>query len=96
MFQTKSKQLKMFQNKSTLDQILWFVENYLPQKRKSKSQKKLHLTSLEARAINKIQKLASLRSKSLTPELINTKVSFTVGKWALPYLISLKRIGLLK
>ena len=33
MFLGKSKQLKQSPKKSTLDQVLWFVENYLPNKK---------------------------------------------------------------
>ena len=96
MFQKKSTKLKQSQNKSTLDQVLWFVENYLPQKKHRATRKELRLDTLEAKTINQIQKLLSVRSKSLTPTATNTKVSFTVGNWALPYLKLLKQIGLLK
>ena len=96
MLQKKSKQLKQSPKKSTLDQVLWFVENYLPNKKHRATRKELRLDTLEAETINLIQKLASARSKSSTPEPTNTKVSFTVGNWALPYLNLLKRTGLLK
>ena len=93
MLQKKSKQ---FPKKSTLDQVLWFVENYLPNKKHQATRKELHLDTLEAETINQIQKFASVRSRSLTPTTSNTKVSFTVGNWALPYLKLLKQIGVLK
>ena len=96
MFQGKSNKLKKYPKKSTLDQVLWFVENYLPNKKYRANRKELRLDTLEAETINQIQKLASVRSKSLTPTATNTKVSFTVGNWALPYLKLLKQIGLLK
>ena len=96
MFPKKSTKLKQSQNKSTLDQVLWFVENYLPQKKNRASRKELRLDTLEAETINQIQKLASVRSKSLTTERMNTTVSFTFGSWALPYLKLLKQIGLAK
>ena len=96
MFQGKSNQLKKYPKKSTLDQVLWFVENYLPNKKNRAHRKELRLDTLEAETINQIQKLASVRSKSLTPEQTNIKVSFTFGKWALPYLKLLKQIGLAK
>jgi len=96
MFKKKSTKLKQFQNKSTLDQVLWFVENYLPQKKNRASRKELCLDTLEAETINQIQKYASERSKSLTEDLTNTKVTFIIGSWALPYLNLLKRTGLLK
>ena len=93
MLQKKSKQSP---KKSTLDQVLWFVENYLPKKKHRGTRQELRLDTLEADTINLIQKLASARPKSSTPELTNTKVSFTFGNWALPYLNLLKRTGLLK
>ena len=96
MFPTKSKQSNQYRNKSTLDHVLWFVENYLPQKKNRVPRKELRLDTLEAETITQIQKLAFVRSKSLTPTATNTKVSFTVGNWALPYLNLLKQIGLLK
>ena len=96
MFQGKSNQLKNYPKKSTLDQVLWFVENYLPNKKHRSNRKELRLNILEAKTINQIQKLASVRSKSLTPEQTNMKVSFTFGKWALPYLKLLKQIRLAK
>ena len=94
MLQKKSKQSKVPSKQSTLDQVLWFVENYLPNKKYRTNRKELRLDTLEAETINQIQKLASVRSKSLTPEQTNMKVSFTFGKWALPYLKLLKKIGL--
>ncbi len=96
MFQEKSNRSKTYQKKSTLDQVLWFVENYLPNKKHRGTRKELRLDTLEAETINLIQKLASARSKSSTPEQTKTKLSFTVGNWALPYLNLLKRTGLLK
>ena len=96
MFQGKSNQLKNYPKKSTLHQVLWFVENYLPNKKHRSNRKELRLNILEAKTINQIQKLASVRSKSLTPEQTNMKVSFSFGKWALPYLKLLKQIGVTK
>ena len=51
---------------------------------------------LRSKDYKPIQKLASVRSKSLTPRQTNTKVSITLGSWALPYLKLLKQIGLAK
>ena len=96
MLQKKSKQSKVPSKQSALDQVLWFVENYLPNKKHRATRKELRLDTLEAETINQVQKLASVRSRSLTPTTSNTKVSFTVGNWALPYLKLLKQIGLLK
>ena len=96
MSQGKLNRSKTYQKKSTLDQVLWFVENYLPNKKNRATRKELRLDTLEAQTINLIQKLASARSKSSTPEPTNMKVSFTLGKWALPFLKLLKQTGLAK
>ena len=91
----KSRRLNNQQRKSSLDHVLWLVENYLPQKNKV-SHKDFSIDNLEAETIKQINKLASLRSKSITEELNNTKITFTVGSWALPFLNFLKRSGFIK
>ena len=96
MFKKKYKQLNNLPNKSKLDQVLWFIENYLPQKKNRGVQKKLHMDDLEAETIKKFSKLASTRSKTLFPTTKNTTISFTFGNWALPYLKLLKKIGIAK
>ena len=96
MFKKKYKQFNDTTNKSKLDQVLWFIENYLPQKKDRGIQKKLYIDNLEAETIKQFSKLASLRSKSLLPTTKNTKISFTFGNWALPYLKLLKKIGIAK
>ena len=96
MSQGKLNRSKTYQKKSTLDQVLWFVENYLPNKKNRATRKELRLDTLEAETINLVQKLASARSKSSTPEPTNMIVSFTLGKWALPFLKLLKQTGLAK
>ncbi len=96
MFQEKYKQFKFPPNKSKLDQVLWFIENYLPQKSERGVQKKLNMDNLEAETIKQFSKLASLRSKTLLPTTKNTTISFTFGNWALPYLKLLKKIGIAK
>ena len=96
MFQKKSKQLKLSQKKSILDQTLLFLENYLPQKKHRTTKKELHLDSFEAETIKQIQKLASTQFNLLIPKNKNAKVSFTFGRWALPYLKLLKQIGIAK
>ena len=96
MFKNKNKQIKTSPNKSNLDQVLWFIENYLPQKRDRGVQKKLYMDNLEAETIKIFSKLASTRSKTLFPTTKNTTISFTFGDWALPYLKLLKKIGIAK
>ena len=96
MSQKKSTFSESDQVKTILDNVLWFIENYLPQKKKRSSHSEFRLDKFESFIIKKIKKLASNRSKSLGGELMNTKVTFTVGNWALPYLNLLKRIKLLK
>ena len=96
MFKKKYKQFNNSPNKSTLDQVLWFIENYLPQKKERSIHKKLNMGNLEAETIRQFSKLASLRSKTLSPNTKNTTISFTFGNWALPYLKLLKKIGIAK
>ena len=96
MFKNKYNQFNNTTNKSKLDQVLWFIENYLPQKKDRGVQKKLHMDNLEAETIKRLSKLASLRSKTLFPTTKNTTISFTFGNWALPYLKLLKKIGIAK
>ena len=96
MFKKKYKQVNKSPNKSKLDQVLWFIENYLPQKKDRDVPKKFYMDNLEAETINKFSKLASLRSKTLLQSTKNTTISFTFGNWALPYLKLLKKIGIAK
>ena len=96
MFKDKSKQFIVSANKSKLDQVLWFIENYLPQKKNRGLQKKLYIDTLEAETIKQFSKLASLRSKTLFSTTKNKSISFTFGNWALPYLKFLKTIGIAK
>ena len=99
MFKEKNKQIKQIKtspNKSNLDQVLWFIENYLPQKKDRGVQKKLYVDYLQAETIKIFSKLASTSSKTLLPTTKNTTISFTFGNWALPYLKLLKKIGIAK
>ena len=96
MFKKKNKQIKTSPNKSNLDQVLWFIENYLPQKKDRGVQKKLYMDNLEAETIKIFSKLASTRSKKLLPTTKNTTISFTFSNWALPYLKLFKKIGIAK
>ena len=96
MFTKKNKQIKNSTNKSNLDQVLWFIENYLPQKKDLGVQKKLYMDNLEVETIKIFSKLTSTRSKTLFPTTKNTTISFTFGNWALPYLKLLKKIGIAK
>ena len=96
MLKKKYKQFNDAHNKSNLDQFLWFIENYLPQKKDRGVQKNFYIDNLEAEAIKQLSKLASLRSKSLLPTTKNRTISFTFGNWALPYLKFLKKIGIVK
>ena len=96
MFKKKNKQIKTAHNKSNLEQVLWFIENYLPQKQERGVQKKLYMDNLEVETIKIFSKLASTLSKTLLPTTKNTTISFTFGNWALPYLKLLRKIGLAK
>jgi len=96
MFKKKYKRFNNSPNKSKLDQVLWFIENYLPQKKDRGVQKKLYLDNLEAETIRIFSKLAFTRSKALLPTTKNKTISFSFGNWALPYLKLLKKIGIAK
>ena len=96
MFKKRYNQFNNSTNKSKLDQVLWFIENYLPQKKDRGVPKKLYIDNLEADTIKKFSKLVSMRSKTLFPTTKNTTISFTFGNWALPYLKLLKKIGIAK
>ena len=96
MSQKISTHTKNYQNARILDNILWLIENYLPQKKKRSSNTEFSLDKFESSTINKLKKLATNRSQSLKGDLINTTLTFTVGNWALPYLNFLKKIKLLK
>ena len=78
MFLTKSKPLKVSPEKLSLDQFLWFVENYFPNKKNRTIRKELFLDALEAETINQIQKSYSLRYKSMLPTATNKKLSFNL------------------
>ena len=96
MFQVKSKEFKDSPNKSMLDQFLWFIENYLPQKKERGVQKKLYINALEVKTLKLFSKIVSRRSKTLFPTTRNTTISFTFGNWALPYLKFFKKIRIAK
>ena len=96
MFKKKNKQIKTAPNKSNLEQVLWFIENYLPQKKDRGVQKNLYMDNLEVETIKIFSKLASTRSKTLLTTKKNTTISFTFGNWALPHLKLLKKIGIAK
>ncbi len=96
MFKKKYKQIKTSPNESNLDQVLWFIENFLPQKKNRAVQKNFYMYNLEAETIKKFSKLTSILSKTLLPTTKNTTISFTFGNWALPYLKLLKKIGIAK
>ena len=96
MFKKKYKQFNESPNKSILDQVLSFIENYLPQKKDRAVKKKLYLDNLEVLTIQHLSKLASLCSRTLIPTTKNTKISFTFGNWVLPYIKLLKKIGISK
>jgi hypothetical protein len=96
MFKKKHKQFNDSYNKSKLDQFLWFIENYLPQKKDRGVKKKMYIDDLEVETNKKFSILKSLRYKTLFPTANNTKISFTFGNWAMPYLKLLKKIGIAK
>ena len=96
MFKKNYYQFNKSTNKSKLDQVLWFIENYLPQKKDRGIKKNFNVDNLEGETIKKFSKLVSLCFKKLLPPTKNTTISFTFGNWALPYLKLLKKIGIAK
>ena len=56
MFKKKYKQFNNSPRKSKLDQVLWFIENYLPQKKDRGVQKKSYMDNLESETIKKFSK----------------------------------------
>ena len=96
MFKKKYKQFNNSPHKSKLDQVLWFIKNYLPQKKDRGVQKKLYMHNLEAETFKIFSKLTSLLLKKVLPSKRNTTISFTFGNWALPYLKLLKKVGIAK
>ena len=65
-------------------------------KERSMCSKKLYMDNLEAETVKIFSKLVSTRSKTLLTNTNNTTIAFTFGKWALPYLKLLKKIGIAK
>ena len=59
MFKNKYKQIKTSPNKSNLDQVLWFIENYLPQKKDRGVKKKLYMDNLKVETIKIFSKLSA-------------------------------------
>ena len=96
LFKKKYKQIKSSPKQSNFDQVLWFIEKFLPQKKARGVQKKLYIDNLGAETIKNFSKLASINSKTLLQTTKNTTISFTFGNWALPYLKLLKKIGIAK
>ena len=76
MFKKKYQQFNNSSHKSKLDQILWFIENYLPQKKDRGVRKKLYMDNLEAETFKKLSKLALLRFKQVLPSTNNKKILF--------------------
>ena len=96
MFNSKYKKFNYSHNKSKLDQVLWFIENYLPQKKDRVVKNNFFMDNLEGETIKQFSKLSSITSKKILLTKKNTTISFTFGNWALPYLKLLKKIGLAK
>ena len=96
IFKKNYNQFKSSSNKTNLDLVLSFIENYLPQKKDRGVQKNLYIYNLGVQTIKKFSKLISTRSKTSLTTTKNKTVSFTFGNWALPYLKLLKKIGIAK
>ena len=96
MSQKKSTHTKRYKDEAIVDNILWFIENYMPHKKKKSLYEELRIANFRSFIISKIKKLAYNRSNSLSVHLGNSKITFTVGNGTLPYLNFFKRIKYLK
>ena len=96
VFKKNSKRFKDLSNKSKLDQFLWFIEYYLPQKKDRGVQKKIYMHNPGVETIKKFLKFASLGSKTLFPSKKITKISFVFGNCDLPHLKWLRKMGIAK
>ena len=84
MFKKKYNQFNISTNKSKLDQVLWFIVNFVPKKKDRGVKKNLYMDNLEAETIKKFSKLASIISNKLFPTTKNSTISFSFGNWPLP------------
>ena len=97
MFKGIINKSKDFHKESKVDQVLWFVENYLPQKKKRANRKEILINNTKANnSKKKNQNIVFVVSKISTITLNKNKVIFSFGNWSLPYLKILKRKGLIK
>ena len=96
MSRKKSSHTNSYQYETILDNILWLIENYLPQKKRRSSKAEFSLDKFESATIKKINKLAAGRSKSIRRDLSSTTIKLMIGNWASPCLKFLKRIKFLK
>ena len=96
MFEEKSKQFRVSPNKSKLDQILWVLEKYLPQKKNRGFPKKTFMNNLKIEIIRQFSKLKPPFFKRFSPSTKNMIISITFGNWASPYLKLLKKIRITK
>ena len=94
-FKNKYKLLKQFPQKSKLDQALWLIENYLPQKNNRASHKELKINTTEEKIIQN-KRLLSANSRPRKSKPSNLIISLTLGNWALPLLKIFKLTGVLK
>ena len=88
MLKRKSKQIKKTSKKSNLDNFLWFINNYLPQKKNKYAHNKFRVKTLGE--LKKIQIFNHQDFNALKPSARNVKITFTFGSWSLPYLRFLK------
>ena len=53
LFKKKYKQIKSSPKQSNFDQVLWFIEKFLPKKKDRGVQKNLYIDNLESETIKK-------------------------------------------
>ena len=95
-FKNKYKLLKQFPQKSKLDQALWLIENYLPQKNNRATYKELRMNTIEEKKIIQNKRLLSTYSSPIKSKQRNLNISLTFGNWALPLLKIFKLTRVLK
>ena len=90
MLRPKKIGVKNSPHRSNLDQILLIFENYLPQKKRKVIKKNSVYRFLESKLSYKGKIFSNMSPKNSFMNSPKSKVSITLGKWALPYLRFIK------
>tara|TARA_B100000674_G_scaffold383202_1_gene326327 strand:- start:321 stop:608 length:288 start_codon:yes stop_codon:yes gene_type:complete len=82
-------------NKTIIDHTLFFIENYLPQKKNKAKSKSIKNNILEKKS-NKQLFFSDFIGMVLSTPNNSKKLTITLGKWASPYLNLIRQIASLK